>query len=184
MRIAPVLLLLLAACATVPPGNVGSLERAPWDSNPSIVAPQVVLDEWRGATNRAGCAPLSFADAGESGLGGIPRRANFSGGWGVSWDVPGQPGRDASGAACASCGRGTFGIAGTGIDWDAPSPVLANRMEWSGGNLAAYGPEGGSGPGWLAQVRVADQRCMYNVWSYAGREHLEHLLRNIRRVRE
>lgn len=181
MRFAPIALLLFAACASLP--NDG-LERAPWDANPSISAPQVLLDEWSGATNRARCAPLAFADTGDAGRGGTPRRATFSGGWGVSWDVPGQPGRDTSGNPCATCGRGTFGIAGTGIDWDAPSRVLTNRMEWSGGNLAAYGPEGGSGPSWLAQVRVADQQCMYNVWSYAGREHLEHLLRNIRRVRE
>jgi len=87
-------------------------------------------------------------------------------------------------ATCAPPAAAVRCIAGTGIDWDTPSSVLTHRMEWSGGNLAAYGPEGGSGPNWLAQVRVADQQCMYNVWSYAGKEHLEHLLRNIRRVRE
>lgn len=181
MRLAPIALLLFAACASVPQDG---LERAPWDAHSSVSGPQIVIDEWRGAANRARCAPLAFVDLGEAGAGGTPRRANFAGGWAVSWDVPGQQGRDAYGNVCATCGRGTFGIAGTGIDWDTPASVLTERMEWSGGNLAAYGPEGGSGPNWLAQVRVADQQCMYNVWSYAGREHLEHLLRSIRRVRE
>lgn len=189
-------LLLLAACSstttppittppiTTPPASTPPSSTAPWDAQP-IDAPAVTIAEWRKAENRATCAPLTFAP-GPHLREATPRRANFSGGWAVAYDGAGLPGREPSGHFCPTCGRGAFGIAGTGVELDASDASnvgSAGRMEWPGGNRALYDLEGGNGPGWLAQVHVADQRCLYQVWSFLGRAHIEELIRAIRRAR-
>ena len=183
MRCALTALVLLTACATTPapPAAPAAAEPAPWNAHAAIAAPPVVLAEWRKAENRATCAPMTLADTGSA----TPRRANFSGGWGVAFDAPGQPGRDPSGAPCAACGRGTFGIAGAGIEKgeDAENVYAAGMMIFAGTNRALYDLEGGSGPNWLAQIHVDDQRCIYYVWSFLGREHVEQLIRGVRRAR-
>jgi len=45
-----------------------------------------------------------------------------------------------------------------------------------------YGREGGTGPNWLAYVRIPGQDCLYNVWSRRGQAHLEELLAELRFV--
>ncbi|HYO77802.1 MAG TPA: hypothetical protein VE010_15180 [Thermoanaerobaculia bacterium] len=188
-------LLLFTACATTPnapapnpPTVAGTTTEAmaPWNANPAIAAPPVVLTEWSKAENRATCAPMTFAAFGERASGGTPRRANFSGGWGVAWDVPGLPGRDATGRSCATCGRGVFGISGAGITVgeDEDAVGFPYRVDYAGKNWAGWALEGETGPNWLGQVRVDDQQCIYYVWSFLGREHVEELVRNVRRVRQ
>ena len=181
-------LTLLVACTTATPPAAPTPPEpvAPWNTHAPLArsaAPGVLLTEWERAENRTTCAPLALADTGARVANATPRRANFSGGWAVAWDAPGLPGRDPSGNACATCGRGAFGIAGTGSEatgGDSWNP--GDGREYAGENRATYGPEGGSGPSWLANVTVDDQRCLYQVWSFLGRDHLEHLLANLRRV--
>lgn len=156
------------------------LADAPW-SGPRLArneVPAVYYNEWKKAENRDRCAivvPATVpADA-------KPRRANFYGGWAVAYDQAGSPGSLPTGASCDSCGRGTFGIAGAGVDADGTewqsSPF---HFEWSDGSTAGYGP--GYGRQWLASVNISGQRCLYQVWSYQGRGHLEELIESLRFV--
>lgn len=180
----PIVLFLLIAslgCSSAPPPAAAP----PWTAQDAMArgaVPPVLLEEWARADNRSTCAPLAFDPAVIPGA-ATPRRASFSGGWAVAWDQPGQPGRDASGAACASCGRGVFGIAGTG---SAVSDDLLGQWEhqrrWPDGSWAGWGPEGRQGPRWLAYVKVEGQQCLYNVWSSVSRAHLEELLGALRSV--
>lgn len=174
--------IFFAACASTPPAPAP--DPAPWSGArlQSDAVPAVYLTEWQKAENRSTCAPLAFASLG-TGEGATPRRANFSGGWAVAYDKPGLPGKDASGYDCADCGRSAFGIAGAGIE--ATDDVVArwpNQRTWADGSSAGWGLEGDTGPGWLAYVKVADQQCLYNVWSNVSREHLEFLMSQLRRV--
>lgn len=165
------------------------LPAAPWAGPklPSDQVPAVLLQEWRAGGAREDCAALAPADLGPA-ASGTPRRANFGErAWGVAWDVPGAPGRQASGEPCPSCGRGTVVVAGTGLDVGArggppPAPVLPNVRRWADGSSARYGLEGGSGPAYLAQLEVAGERCLYNVVSFLGQAHLERLLDSLRFV--
>ncbi|HEY0591882.1 MAG TPA: hypothetical protein VGF40_08950 [Thermoanaerobaculia bacterium] len=182
MRCAPLILILAVAtgCASAP-----SNTSPPWTTNAQIPrgsAPPVLLEEWARADNRASCAPLTF-DPAVVPRDATPRRANFSGGWAVAWDQPGQPGRDASGAECARCGRGVFGIAGTGAEAsDEDLAQWEHQQRWPDGSWAGWGPEGHQGPRWLAYVRVAGEGCLYNVWSSISRDHLESLIASLRSV--
>ena len=169
MRLALVTL-LLAGCASsssLPPAS--SAPPAPWSNAPLTNAPEVYRTEWRRAENRQTCALLAFADLGE-GAGATPRRANFSGGWSVAYDTSGI--------------RSAFGIAGSGGLASDASYEWPNRIRWSDGSEATYGPEGGTGPNELAYLRVTGEGCLYNVWSRLGRDHLEFLLGQLRRVEE
>jgi hypothetical protein len=176
---------LLASLLAIGCATSGPTAAAPWERHPAVArgeAPAVLLEEWARAENRSGCAPLVF-DPAVIPSDATPRRANFSGGWAVAWDQPGMPGRDAAGAECARCGRGVFGLAGTGAE--ASDDVLAQweeQAQWPGGSWAGWGPEGHVGPRQLAYVRVAGERCLYNVWSSVSRDHLEQLLDSLRRV--
>ena len=159
-------LLLLAACATTPPPPA-----PPWrgETLPSASVPSVYVTEWQKAENRDTCAVIAPRSIGEV-VGATPRRANFSGGWAVAYDLPNL--------------RSAFGIAGAGVKASDPSydkwPYV---QEWGDGSRVEYGPEGGTGPNQLAYVRIQGQDCLYNVWSRLGREHLELLLRELRFVR-
>ncbi len=142
----------------------------------------VTLQEWARAANRARCSALAFSSLG-GGEGGVARPASFSGGWAVAFDKSGAPGVLASGEYCDSCGRGAFGIAGTGSDaGDGLGQPDAEILAWSDGSRASLFLQGGTGPGHLAYLTVEGERCLYNVWSYLGRDHLEYLLHSIRYV--
>lgn len=157
------------APAPRPPADDPAPPPAPWSAALLTDAPAVYLEEWSRAENRESCAPLAFR-----GTGGLerpvePRRASFAGGWAVAYDAPGL--------------RSAYGIAGTGVE---PGPDTydewPHRIEWADGSSAGYGPEGGSGPRQLAYLRVAGQRCLYNVWSAVSVDHLERLLAELRFV--
>ena len=159
------LALLLTSCAAAPAPH-----RAPWTAAPLPRAsvPAVYIEQWQKAENRATCALLVPASLG-AGAGATPRAASFAGGWGVAYDLPGV--------------RSAFGVAGAGVSASDPSydkwPYV---QQWDDGSRAEYGPEGGEGPNQLAYVKIHGQQCLYNVWSRLGREHLEHLLEQLRRV--
>ena len=145
--------------------------------------------EWAKAANRAGCAPLALAsDGGGTAVDAIPRRANFSGGWGVAFDTPDL--------------RSAFGFAGPGLlpadraDFAVQVDALARQWPYlrrwdSGENLpagsvAGYGVLGakpypatnqaGHRLHSLAYLRIPGQACQYNVWSRISRVHLETIL--------
>lgn len=144
---------------------------APWSVKPvkAKAVPAVYLSEWKKAKNRARCAPLALLDADKQ-AGVKVRRANFSDGWAVAYDLPDQ--------------RSAFGIAGTGLDIDNGSGgyKFPNTIVWSDGSKASYGLQGGTGPGYLAYLEVKGQRCHYNVWSERGKADLEQLLRSLRKI--
>lgn len=163
---------------------------APWAAPKlrSDQVPDVLVREWRAGGSRADCAALAPVDLGPA-AGGTARRAEFGpGAWAVAWDVPGAPGRLASGAPCGDCGRGAVVVAGTGLEVERPAPtrpsvaVLPNVRRWADGSVARYGLEGGQGPAHLAQLEVAGQACVYNVSSFLGQPHLERLLDSLRFV--
>ena len=142
----------------------------PWlqPALPREAVPQVLLEEWSDAPNRDVCALLAPASPGTNER-AAPRRAEFSGGWAVAWDLPDL--------------RSAFGVAGTGVDAADPSySAWPYSLTWSDGSTAGYGPEGGTGPNQLAYLRITGMGCLYNVWSRLGREHLEHLLSQLRFV--
>ncbi len=165
MRAALALSLLLTACAT-------TVDTAgpPWrgETLPQSSVPAVYLTEWQKAENRDTCAPIAPRSIGDV-RDATPRRANFSGGWAVAYDLPNL--------------RSAFGVAGAGVKAGDPSynkwPYV---LSWDDGSRAEYGPEGGTGPNQLAYVKIQGQDCLYNVWSRLGREHLELLLRELRFV--
>lgn len=146
------------------------LGEPPWSGPvlPAATVPEPYLEAWQDAENRETCALLAFADP-PRGEEAEVRTARFSGGWGVSYDLPDL--------------RSAFGVAGTGV---RPGPDTydewPHRVAWLDGSRAGYGPEGGSGPNQLSYLEVAGEDCLYNVWSRLGAEHLEALLEHLRRV--
>lgn len=146
------------------------LPRAPWNQPPlsSADVPSVLLVQWRQAENRNTCAPLAPASL-EPHTEARVRAAQFSGGWGIAYDLPGQ--------------RSAFGIAGTGSSAaDDSYSDWPHLLRWRDGSTAGYGPEGGTGPNQLAYLRIPGQQCLYNVWSNLGPEHLVRLLEQLRFV--
>lgn len=178
MKIAPALLALAFAAALSParaggpasPGAADQLPPAPWAGAPIAArsVPAVYLSEWKKAKNRDRCAPLALVGA-EQRKGIAVRRANFADGWAVAYDLPGQ--------------RSAFGVAGTGLDIDGKAYPFPYSLSWADGSSAHYGLSGGTGPGYVAYLHVAGQRCLYNVWSAQDRAHIEALLRSLRKLR-
>lgn len=144
--------------------------RAPWREEPLSASdvPAVYLDAWREAENRARCAVIAPDSLGLDEDAQV-RRAQFAGGWGVAYDMPGL--------------RSAFGVAGTGIaDTSDTYDEWPHSRRWLDGSYAEYGPEGGGGPKQLAYLRITGQECLYNVWSQLGVDHLEFLLEHLRFV--
>ncbi|MCB9612103.1 MAG: hypothetical protein H6722_06565 [Sandaracinus sp.] len=151
---------------------LASLPQAPWsDAATSPSAAPVIAGAWASAENRGWCAPLAPTLAANA------RATQLDGGWMVEFDEAGAPGVSEDGELCESCGRGTFGIAGTamGVDemMEAPSPAFAD------GSAADVSSEDGVASATLA---VPGQRCVYQVWSFRGESHLQELLGSLRFV--
>ena len=160
------------------------------DASAPLIGERIARAEWAKATDKARCAPLALA--GDAGGGGTPRRANFSGGWGVAFDRPGL--------------RSAYGFAGPGIlPGDTGSaetqrarlkrqwPLMKEIATLPPPSFAGYGlsgaepyppnnPEGYDRQS-VAYLRVGGQACTYNVWSRISRAHLESLLDNLRLLR-
>lgn len=182
----PPLILFIAACSSAPPPSQAGPETPPWQANATVpagnVAP-VLLEEWGSAENRDRCAPLTFAPVGQRWDEARPRAAHFAGGWAIAYDLPGMAGVEPSGRPCARCGRSAFGLAGTGVEVGTDTfRDWPNTRQWADGSWGGWGPEAGSGPKFLAYVRVAGEPCLYNVWSHVSEDHLEGLLGSLRRV--
>jgi len=172
---------MLSGCARAPSTTPAPMEGseqaprppAPW-SAPALASsavPPIYVDVWRAAENRSTCALLAperldpvLQQA------ATPRAATFSGGWAVAYDLPQT--------------RSAFGVAGTGSRaWDANVyDAWPERRILADGSRVGYGPEGGTGPNWLAYVRMPGQECLYNIWSRRGQAHLEELLGQLRFV--
>ena len=159
---------------------------------PALVGADVARAQWaRSDDGKSGekprCAPLALASA--AGANGVPRAADFSGGWGVAFDLPNL--------------RSAYGFAGPGVLPDDEIPAEAQRdrlaRQWPymqaldqlpAPSFAGYGLSGaepypednpeGHGLQSIAYVHVGGQTCTYNVWSRISRAHLQALLGNLR----
>lgn len=150
-----------------------SLPDAPWvvpGPIPIDEVPQQLVDEWSNAENRTWCSALAIADQSLT-EGYTPRAAEFSGGWGLVYD--------------AADLRSAFGVAGAGL---VQKPELATRwptvQHYADGSVVGYGGEGfdEANPRRLAELVVAGQGCMYQVWSELGDEHLATVIDSLRLV--
>ncbi len=168
---------------------------APVDLEPGWVEPQllqsdvpkILTEQWSAAENRSWCSALFPVDAESLAPDAAIRSAYFGGGWAVAWDLPVGPGRAASGEYCPDCGRGAYGIAGTGGSaWGDEADGWPSVVEMSDGSKVGYGIEGDASPDsgapMLAHLLVKEEGCLYNVWSFLGEEHLLDLLGRLRNV--
>jgi hypothetical protein len=144
----------------------------PWENPPATgrSVPTVYVSEWKKAENRDRCQPLVLLGSEREPKVKI-RRAEFSGGWAVAYDLPGE--------------RSAFGIAGTGsdVDQNGTNSNFPNNITWTDGSSVSYGLEGNTGPGYLAYLKVSGQSCLYNIWSKRGKTHLEHLILSLRQAK-
>ena len=152
--------------------DVPAMPLPPW-SGARISAssiPRIYTDVWRVAENKSRCAMLAPRGLSAASAAATPRKATFSGGWSVAYDFPQQ--------------RSAFGVAGSGSDaWDPGTYAQwPHNINWSDGSSAGYGPEAGTGPNWLAYVKIPGQQCLYNVWSKHGQSHLEQIIDSLRIV--
>ncbi|MXO58219.1 hypothetical protein GRI89_01490 [Altererythrobacter salegens] len=172
-----------------PATDVSSPEPQPTVEPVAVEGRDLILEQWAKAENKDKCAPVGFVPG--EGSDGVPRVADFSGGWSVAFDLPGR--------------RSAYGIAGTGLipddALDAETQRSRLQVQWPYfqdlGQLrqpafAGYGMEGaaaypegnpgGHGVDSLAYVRIEGQECTYNVWSKLGRGHLERMLADLRMI--
>ncbi len=160
----------------LPSFNARRLRRlpvAPWTEG-TVAAADVddsTMQTWAAAGNREWCSPLVVA--GES----HARATDLEGGWTLEFDAPGAPGMNAEGETCADCGHASFGVAGTslGVSDAMPEPAPA----FADGSVAEISEEDGVAS---ALIAVPGQSCVYQVWSFQGREHLESLIGGLRFV--
>ena len=202
------LLLLLSAggCGKAPDGagrasasGTGAVATSPVSAPASSIPPpspllgeRVARTQWARSDDGKSsapphCAPLALASAG--GTPATARAADFSGGWGVAFDLPNL--------------RRAYGFAGPGVlpDDEIPAEAQRDRLErqWPymqalgqlpAPSFAGYGLSGaepypednpeGHGLQSIAYVHVGGQTCTYNVWSRISRAHLQALLGNLR----
>ena len=175
----PLLLFLVGAAiacrssGVATPPTTEARPSAPWSGAalaPAAV-PAVYPSVWRAAENRQSCALLAPEHLNaELARRATVRGATFSGGWGVAYDLPEL--------------RSAFGVAGTGVSAWGPDIYDAwpEKRVFADSSRVGFGPEGGTGPNWMAYVRIPGQECLYNVWSRRGRAHLEELLGDLRFV--
>ncbi len=144
-----------------------------WRKTPILATAtdQVYVAEWKKSANHNVCPLLVLPNNADSQLlNHSVRRANFSGGWGVAYDIPEL--------------RSAYGVANTGIA--APVGHLAiwhDYHVYDDGTELTYGREGGNpNAQWLAYLTLADNHCQYNIWSKQGKAHLEQLIADLRVV--
>lgn len=137
----------------------------------------IYVQEWGKSKSKAACPILALpTTAGAHLQGHSGRRANFSGGWGVAYDLPKQ--------------RSAYGVANVGVSEPVgPSSMWQDYTLYDDGTELTYGREGGNPNGkWLAyltlgkQYSPAAQPCLYNIWSQQSKGHLEQLLSELRIV--
>lgn len=156
---------------------------APWSAEhlAQPAAPRALLQAWHRAENHGWCAPLAPTTLG-AGQGARARSGAYAGGWSLEFDQHGSAGMTAAGEVCETCGRGSFGIAGTAMSAEeaedlvgATATVLAD-----GGRIDVQSnPED---PAAVATIVVPGQDCVYQVWTFLGRAHLDELVASLRLV--
>ncbi|WP_352337801.1 hypothetical protein [Psychrobacter sp. 16-MNA-CIBAN-0192] len=131
----------------------------------------VYRQEWLKAESRRLCPILALPKQSAAHLDGhTSRRANFSGGWGVAYDLPKL--RSAYGVANA----GTSSLDGMFNKWEY-------NVRYQDGSWVGYGREGGNPTGkWLAYILIPKNNCFYNVWSAQSKTHLEQMIADLRMV--
>ena len=165
------------------PVAVESTVVPPWgaDHLASQAAPRALLQAWNRAENQGWCAPLAPATLG-AGEGARARAGTAPGGWSLEFDRRGSAGIGANGEVCETCGRGAFGVTGT-----AMSPEDAEDLLGPGATLFADGgridvQSNADEAASVATLLVPGQDCVYQVWSFLGREHLDELVAGLRLV--
>lgn len=164
--------------------DLSALPAAPWEDTPigARGVPAPLLRAWDRAENREWCAPIAPRSLGAAAEGARARAGVLEGGWAVEFDRRGMPGIARDGTACGDCGRGVFGVAGTSMtpeglagEADAPTPTFRD------GSHAEYEVSEAENVA-AATITVSGEGCVYQVWSFLGREHVEELVRELRRV--
>ncbi|MEM9192392.1 MAG: hypothetical protein AAGF12_24670 [Myxococcota bacterium] len=156
-----------------------NLPASPWEGETVTSAPNELLQAWHRADNREWCAPIA-----PSVLRGDARPAQYQGGWAVEFDQDGMPGVSRNGRVCSDCGRGAWGIAGTGVMVDDEDPMEAEERAFRDGSrvrVESFAEEGEFNAH-AATIKIAGQDCVYQVWSFVGDEHLEELIEELRFV--
>ena len=163
-----------------------ALPSAPWSNERLAMrdAPRPLVQAWQHADNRGWCAPIAPASIAAI-QGAQARRSAFEGGWAVEFDKQGAPGIGRDGNTCATCGRGSFGIAGTSMNRDSIDEETV-APAWNDGSRAEYqSTDSNDDPtksGAVATIVVPGQECVYQVWSFLGQEHLNELVSSLRFV--
>lgn len=151
-----------------------AMPTAPW-TNLTIKDSQteaIYRKEWAKSKSKSLCPILALPrTAGAHISGHRVRRADFSSGWGVAYDLPDM--------------RSAYGVANTGtIKSKDISFHWPYNMTYQDGSIAGYGHEGGNPSAqWLAYLVIPQNNCFYNVWSGVSKEHLEHVISDLRKVR-
>ncbi|MFW6051997.1 MAG: hypothetical protein ACODAU_12545 [Myxococcota bacterium] len=162
--------------------RLAELPPAPWSGEllADGEAPEELVGAWRAAGNRGRCAPMAPALV----RGVAARAVPLDGGWAVAFDAPGRRGVMPDGHPCRRCGTGAYGIAGTAATADewrdlGPANLEPTFRDGSLAELRVHEEDTGAATATLA---VAGQRCVYQVWSFLGEDHLRDLLSGLRFV--
>lgn len=127
--------------------------------------------EWAKSETKERCPILALPSNAPAHLAGHQvRRANFSGGWGVAYDLPNL--------------RSAYGVANAGVTEPlGPRSIWADYHQYADGTELSYGREGGDPEGnWLAYLILGDSQCFYNIWSQKSKAHLEQIITELRVV--
>lgn len=153
-------------------GNV-AIPKAPW-TNAAIhknETDSVYIKEWAKSESKSLCPILALPKQAAAHLSGHSiRRANFSGGWGVAYDLPDL--------------RSAYGVANAGtINPEEVNYSWPYNVNYQDGSMVGYGHEGGNPSAkWLAYVVTPHNGCFYNVWSAQSKAHLEQMIADLRLV--
>lgn len=118
----------------------------------STATDAVYSREWAKSETKERCPILALQSNAPAHLTGHQvRRANFSGGWGVAYDLPDW--------------RSAYGVANAGVTEPlGPRSMWPDYHRYADGTELSYGREGGDPEGnWLAYLILGDSQCFYNI---------------------
>lgn len=146
---------------------------APW-TEPAIKNGEtdtVYQQEWMKSERKSLCPILALPKQASAHLTQHSvRRANFSGGWGVAYDLPDM--------------RSAYGVANVGTT--NPNDIFDDwpyNVTYQDGSILGYGHEGSDpSANWLAYIVTPHNNCFYNIWSAQSKEHLEEIISDLRVV--
>lgn len=156
---------------------------APWSAEhlAQPAAPRQLLQAWHRAENHGWCAPLAPTTLG-AGEGARARSGSYASGWSLEFDHRGSAGMTARGELCETCGRGSFGVAGTAMSVEEAQDLIGATatVMADGGRIDVQ--ESSDDSSVVATIIVPGQDCVYQVWSFLGRAHLDALVSSLRIV--